>query len=197
MFITEICEEDFPDFSLPRPNVQCPNISQILLSLSSNSSCFQFNQTLKKRSLLEYCFKEINQVLKKPKFTNINGKSKDRCFVYVCLNLTENEDDFNLCISEYMAKEFLTRKYLNIPQPYLTVCQEEDVEDCIDEFIEICLKKQGENRFIQTCLNLLFDLCRHKSQQNRTKCKDFIENRIDDNTEKICKSTSSDVVCVS
>ena len=97
-----------------------------------------------------------------------------------------------------MAKEFRKpkRTYLNIPEPYLTICQE-DVEDCIDEFIEICLIKQGKNRFIQTCLNLLFGLCRHQSGQNRTKCKDFIENKIDDNTEEICESTSSDVLCVS
>ena len=189
MFITEICEKDFPDFKLSRPNEQCPEISQILLSLSRNTNCFQL-QTLKKKK----CFQEIDQILNELNVTN--GMSRDPCFVYACSNLTENGNDFNLCISEYMAKEFPTRRQLNVPQPYLTICQE-DVEDCIDEFIEICVIKERKNRFIQTCLNLLFGLCGRPSHPNRTKCKDFIENRIDDSTEKICKSTSSDVACVS
>ena len=194
-YITDTCAERFPEFKLPRPNVHCPhNISQ---NISSLSSCSQFQQTLTNESIFELheCFKEIDQVLKELNVTN--GKSRDPCFVYACSRLTEKENDFNLCVSEYMTKEFLVRKQLNVPQSYLTICHQEDVEDCMDRFIETCvIMKQESNRFIQTCLNLLFSLCNPLSSQDVRKCKDFIENKIDDSTEEICESTTDDS-CVS
>lgn len=192
--ITDTCAERFPEFKLARPNVHCPhNISQNILFLS-NCSQFQI-LTNKNSSDLHECFKEIDQVLNELNVTN--GLSRDLCFVYACSNLTETKDDFNSCISEYMTKEFVLRKQLNVPQPFLTICQE-DVRYCIDEFIEICLK-QMESLFIQACLNLLFSLCNPQvlSSQDVTICKDFMENNIDESTEKICESTTSDVACVS
>ena len=97
-----------------------------------------------------------------------------------------------------MLKEFLIQRRLNIPQPFLSICQE-DVEDCIDEFIEICLIQQNWNLFIQTCFNLLFSLCNPQalSPQDITACKDFIENIIDKTTEEICESITSEIACVS
>ena len=194
-YIADTCAERFPEFKLPRPNVQCPqNISQ---NISSLSSCFQFQWSLTNESVfdLHECFKEIDQVLNELNITKNN--SRDSCFVYACSSLTEKENDFNLCVSEYITKEFLMRKHLNVPQSYLTICHQEDVEDCIDGFIETCvIIKQEKNHFIQTCLNLLFSLCNPLSPQDMTKCKDFIENKIDESIEEICESTT-DEACVS
>ena len=96
-----------------------------------------------------------------------------------------------------MAQQFRTRRRLKVLQPFLTIrrrCQK-GVRYCIKDFIGFCLMKQERRRFIQRCLNLVLTLCRDLSRPNRTKCKDVMENIIDNKIEVISKT--ADVAYVS
>ena len=96
-----------------------------------------------------------------------------------------------------MAQQFRTRKRLKVLQAFLTIRRQcrKRVRYCIKNFIAICLKKQERRHFIQRCLNLVLTLCRGVSRPKRTKCKDVMENIIDNKIEGISETT--DVAYVS
>ena len=201
---TDTCAENFPNFELPQPkNVQCPQkISRVISSLSScngSKTSPEYNRTLD----LHNCFQDVDQALKKSKekfpkqickdkFQRqiCQDRCKDSCFVYT-YSTAKKKNYINFCISEYMTQQFGMRQTLKVLHPVLTICQcQKKVRCCIEDFIEICLMKQENHFFIQRCLKLLLTLCRGLPRQNRTKCKDVIENIIDNKIEEISKTTN-------
>ena len=183
---TDTCAENFPKFKLPQTqNVQCPQrISKkisLLSSCNGSKTSPEYNRTLS----LHNCFQDIDNFKRRP---------NDSCFVYACFvyahSTAKKKNYFNFCIIKYMVQKFRMSRRPEVLHPFLTICQHQKrAKQCINSFMEICLKKQEWPRFIQTCLNLLLTLCRGLFRQNRTKCKDVIENIIDNKIEEISKTT--------